>query len=139
MNKNLPERIMGDIYWTFAKDVQYPNVASFVEDVRKYYDALSQDEYYDFDQVVLNIPTVQIQYLYNEFDEEEDDYVEIEPIVTFQSANKKHFTAGELLFNIHNEVASKMADTPAHFFEGFLLYEESADKAVPLYFLTCGS
>ncbi|WP_299249324.1 hypothetical protein [uncultured Cytophaga sp.] len=139
MNKNLPERMMRNIYWSFAENEQYATVADFVKAVNKYYDDLSVEDYVDFDKVVLDIPTVQIQYLYNEFDEEEEDYNEIEPMIVFHAKNKKHFTAGELLFNIHNEVVSKMIDTPAHFFEGFLLYKESADKEVPLYFMTCGS
>jgi hypothetical protein len=139
MNKNYPDKIMGNVYWSFIGHEPYYTDVSFEKSVAEYYNKLNIDEAWDSKEIVLNVATVQIQYLYMEYDKEENDFVEVEPMITLKAKNGKYFTALELLYNTHNEVLKNINDTPAHFFEGFMLYEESADKEVPLYFLICGS
>lgn len=139
MNNNYPEKTMQDIYWSFLGDEPYYTHLSFDKAVKEYYNKLNIDEIWDSNEIIFNFPKVQIQYLYMEFDKEENDFIEIEPIITLTAKNGKYFSGLELLFNMHNEVIKNMQNTPAHFFEGLMLYEESADKEVPLYFLICGS
>ena len=130
---------MQDVYWSFIGEEPFYTVLSFEKAVKEYYNKLNIDEIWNSKEIIFNFSKVQIQYLYMEFDKEENDFIEIEPIITLTAENGKYFSALELLFNINNEVIKNMQNTPAHFFEGLFLYEESADQEIPLYFLICGS
>jgi hypothetical protein len=136
---NYPEKIMGNVYWSFTGTEPFYTLKSFVREVKDYYNQLDIEELWDADEIVLEVPIVQIQYLYMEYDKVENDFIEIEPIITLKARNGSAFTSGELLYSIHNEVIKNFANTTAIYFEGFQLWEESQDKEVPLYFLMCGS
>ena len=86
-------------------------------------------------QIVLESSKVRIQYMH--WDENEQD--QVEPQFEIWADNGESFTALELLYKIHNEVASKLADEDAHFFEGLKLYDEGDDSDTPLYFLRQGN
>jgi len=134
-----PEKFMTNVYWSFSDTEQYYTLTAFNAAVYNYYQEVNVDSDWEPNQLVLNVPFVQIQYLYMEYDNFENDYIEVEPIITLEADNGENFTAGELLYKVHNTVSENITNTSAHFFEGFILYEESKDKEVPLYFLICGS
>jgi len=64
---------------------------------------------------------------------------QIEPVVEFSSDDGKAFTAGELLFKIHNAVVDQLREINHHFFEGLGLHSHQTAGKPPLYVLNQGS
>jgi hypothetical protein len=89
------------------------------------------------DETVLAFPRLTVQYFYR--DDEEND--EIEEDFDLTADNNTGFTAGELLFKIHNQVIENLESEDHHFFEGLTLWEEETgdDTGAPRYLLNQGS
>ena len=125
-----PEEIMSNICWGFYGG-KYDSREKFIQSVSEYNKDLNKEWFPD--ETVLNCKNVSVQYSY--WDEEEDD--EIEEDFELVADNTSGFTAGELLFKIHNQVVDKLEDEDHHFFEGLTLWE--GNPQMPLYFLNQGS
>ena len=63
----------------------------------------------------------------------------MEPVVTLTADDGASFTAGELLFKLHNAVVEHLRENDHHFFEGLTLTGWDQDGKVPVYQLGQGS
>ena len=99
--------------------------------VQEYHEELDADGWQP-EEVVLACKEVTVQYAYwEEEDETEEDFR--------LTADGDGFTAGELLFKIHNRVVGHLENEDHHFFEGLSLYKDAAPENRPFYFLGLGS
>jgi len=121
---------MGRVYWRFRGD-PYADLASFNEAVHRYYVACSF-EGWDPDEVVLRCPLIRVMYMCWKRGRQ------IEPIVEL-SADGESFTAGELLFKIHNAVVEHLRGMDHVYFEGLSLHTTKNPNQPPLYGLMQGS
>lgn len=127
-----PKEIMKDVCWAFYGG-QYNIVEEFVKAVQEYHRGLDADGWQP-DEVVLECKVVTVQYAY--WNEEENDETEEDFKLT---ADGNGFTAGELLYKIHNRVVEHLEEEDRHFFEGLSLYGDAAPEDTPFYFLDLGS
>lgn len=128
-----PQEIMSNVYWGFYGG-KYQTLEAFVEQVKLYNEDFGID--WNPDEIVFEKKTLSVQYSY--WDEKTDEEVEEDFDL---HADKGAFTAGELLFKIHNQVVEKLEDDDHHFFEGLTLWEGEnyGNPRAPLYFLNQGS
>lgn len=130
-----PKEIMHDVYWGFYGE-RYSSFDEFVAAVTKYHTDL--DKIWNSDEIVLNCKEVTVLFTYWSSKKEED----IEEDFVLR-ADDDYFTAGELLFKIHNHVVEKLGNDDRHFFEGLILFEDSKNVntglSVPYYILNQGS
>lgn len=127
-----PQEIMTDVRWAFYGG-QYDTIEEFMKAVQEYHEELDADGWQP-EEVVLACKEVTVQYAY--WDEEEEDETEEDFRLT---ADGDGFTAGELLFKIHNRVVGDLENEDHHFFEGLSLYKDAAPENRPFYFLGLGS
>lgn len=127
-----PQEIMTDVRWAFYGG-QYDTIEEFMKAVQEYHEELDADGWQP-KEVVLACKEVTVQYAY--WDEDEEDETEEDFRLT---ADGDGFTAGELLFKIHNRVVGHLENEDHHFFEGLSLYEDAAPENSPFYFLELGS
>lgn len=127
-----PQEIMKDVRWAFYGG-QYDTIGEFVNAVQEYHEELDADGWQP-EEVVLTCKEVTVQYAY--WDEDEEDETEEDFRLT---ADGDGFTAGELLFKIHNRVVGHLENEDHHFFEGLSLYKDAAPENRPFYFLGLGS
>jgi hypothetical protein len=129
-----PKILMTDVSWGFYGG-KYESQAKFIREVISYNKDLENE--WSPDETVLANTNVTIQYFY--WDDKEDD--DVEEDFNLVADTKIGFTAGELLYKIHNQVVDKLEDADHHFFEGLTLWEgENYSKPnAPLYFLNQGS
>ena len=129
-----PQELMSNIYWGFYGG-KYESREKFIQSVNEYNKGFNNAWFPD--ETVLACTSVSIQYSYwNEQDEDE-----IEEDFELFADNKSGFTAGDLLYKIHNKVVDRLEDEDHHFFEGLTLWEGENynNPDVPLYFLNQGS
>ena len=126
MSNNFPQSLMKDVYWSFGGKVYHSQV-EFDEKVRHYQLDIKEKDDWHPAKIVLSCATINVIY---EFWEEED---EVEKVVEISATNGEFFTAGELLFKIHNLVTEDLSEMDHKFFEGL-----SLDKP-PTYWLSLGS
>lgn len=149
---------LSDTLWSFSDDT-YPDYESFNKKVIDYHKAIREsDESWKPNEVVLDVPTVEIQYMVwlespdpildNEvlieddedvFEDDEDDEEmhQVELVATFHADNGKNFTSIELLYKMHHQLANKYLGDH-HFFEGIDRLSNDNNK-IPLYYISCGS
>lgn len=127
-----PKEIMEEVRWAFYGG-QYDTVGEFVKAVQEYHEELDADGWQP-EEVALECKEVTVQYSY--WDEKEEDETEEDFRLT---ADGDSFTAGELLFKIHNRVVGHLEEEDHHFFEGLSLYKDAAPENTPFYFLELGS
>ena len=129
-----PEELMTDIYWGFYGG-KYPSREKFIQAVIDYNKDFNKE--WVPNETVLAYANITIQYSY--WDDDEED--ETEEDFNLVADNKSDFTAGELLFKIHNQVVDKLENEDHHFFEGLMLWEGEnySNPNTPLYFLNQGS
>ncbi|MCC6123737.1 MAG: hypothetical protein IT426_02140 [Pirellulales bacterium] len=127
-----PKPLMVNILWCFSGS-PFNDRVSFDEAVRKFQIKIrkGEDEWQP-EQIVLRYPRIRIQYMCWQGDDQ------IEPILELVSDNGEYFTAGELLFKIHNAVVDQLSQIDHKFFEGLSL-DERGSVQVPLYQLGQGS
>jgi len=125
-----PNQLMSEVYWGFYGG-RYECMEKFIREVTDYNKELNKEWYPN--QTILNCPKVTIQYSYwnneNENVEEKDFDLEAD--------NQSSFTAGELLFKIHNHVVDKLEEEDFRFFEGLTLWKRKRKtlSSTPLYFI----
>jgi hypothetical protein len=110
-----PKELMSGIYWGFLGG-KYKSSNEFVLAVTEYNHELGGTKWNSCEKV-LSSKNVFIQYSYWDYDAED----EIEDVFDLEADSKTGFTAGELLYKVHNQVVDKLESETHHFFEGFLL------------------
>jgi hypothetical protein len=127
-NQLYPRELLGEVVWSFVGE-PFASRAAFVEAVREYQLEILQQDTWRPDAVVLRCPRVRVQHEYGD----EPDYERAE----LTADDGVAFTAGELLFKIHNAFVGQLGDH--HFFEGLSLSEETGAARVPVYDVDLGS
>jgi len=128
-----PKELMSSIYWGFYGG-KYKSLKEFNNAVDEYNNEF--DVKWNPNEIVLATSHVTIQYSYWDYEFEE----EIEVFFDLTADNTVSFTAGELLFKVHNQVVDNLENGPHHLFEGFLLGKRNYHKknAKPFYFINQG-
>ena len=125
-----PKELMSGVYWGFFGG-KYKSLKEFIQAVTEYNHELGIK--WNANETVLTASHVTILYSYWDYDTED----EIEEVFDLTADHKTGFTAGELLFKVHNQVVDKLESELHHFFEGFLLrkrgYYTNLNK--PFYFI----
>ena len=117
-----PKELMTGVYWRFWGG-KYNSQEEFVQNVTNYNQDLGKKRW-NSDKTILSSPKVSILYSYWDFDIEE----EIEEVFELEANNETGFTAGELLYKVHNQVVDKLETELHQSFEGFLLGENEAHQ-----------
>lgn len=149
---------LNNIAWSFTEEY-YSDKEKFNKEVIEYQDDISDKNNWVPDEIVFDVPELQIQYmawiyepgdlLENEtlidedkdvFDEEPDedeDGYQVEIIAKLKADNGKNFTALEFLLKTHNQQANKELGDHV-FFEG-TDEEPVIVDGLPTYYIACGS
>ncbi len=149
---------LNNIAWSFTEEY-YSDKEKFNKEVVEYQDDISDKNNWIPDEIVFDVPELQIQYmawiyesgdlLENEtlidedkdvFDEEPDedeDGYQVEIIAKLKADNGKNFTALEFLMKAHNQQANKELGDHV-FFEG-TDEELVIVDGLPTYYIACGS
>ncbi len=128
---SLPERLMKKVYWSFIGD-QFGDRAEFDRRVNQYQMDIAGSPWLP-EEAVLHSPRIRVTYMCWQGDEQ------IEPVVEFASDNGDSFTAGELLYKLHNATVEQLREIDHHFFEGLDLHSSQQTGQTPLYVLRQGS
>ena len=127
------KELMSEVYWGFYTS-KYNSFEKFIQEVIEYNKELGRN--WVPNEIVLNCLEVTIQYSHTDTDEVNVNETNFDLVAD----NETGFTAGELLFKIHNQVVDKLKDENHQFFEGLVLLETdngmNPDK--PHYFIKQG-
>lgn len=132
INYDLPSEVMSEVAWSFTGDV-YSGREKFDQKVRKYQADIAGNAEWQPDQVVLPVANARIVYTCSEGDDD------IEKMVDLNSDDGKAFTAGELLYKLHNAVVRQLSAVDRHFFEGLSLNSRPIAYEPPVYVMYLGS
>jgi hypothetical protein len=130
--KDLPERVLSRVYWSF-RGGPFADRPTFNEEVRQYQIDIAEEDTWSPDEIVIPCPQIRVVYVYWRGEEQLDGMV---PLV---SDDGEGFSAGELLFKLHNAVVGPLAGDNHCFFEGLTLHSHQAEGKPPLYVLMQGS
>jgi hypothetical protein len=140
MDDPLPNYVLCDTLWDFLDQDVYSSRALFEEAVRQYHLQIQKhapdihpEECWQPNAVVLRSPRVLIRYL-SDSGIDEELWHEVELL----SDNDKWFTAGELLFKLHNAAIAILRHNAHRWFEGLEL-SAITKEGVPRYSLRLGS
>jgi len=128
----LARHAMRGVCWSFIGS-PFPTRAAFEAEARQYQIDITGEDSWRPDEVVIPAPRVAVQYMCWEGEEQ------VEPVVEFVADDGRAFTAGEVLFKLHNALVERLRDINHHFFEGLMLSASVATGGVPLYHLVQGS
>ncbi|WP_035906810.1 hypothetical protein, partial [Fusobacterium necrophorum] len=94
------QEIMANVYWGFYGG-KYHTLEAFVSQVKRYNEDFGID--WNPDEIVFEAEALTVQFVHwdKETGEETEEDFDLH-------ADKKAFTAGELLFKIHNHVVEKL-------------------------------
>src|SRR5262245_47554002 len=109
----LPKRLMENIYWSFSGNA-FADRPAFEQAVEAYQHQIAGSSAWRPDATVLPVPQVRVVYEGVENDNE------VEPVVVLSADDGVAFTAGELLFKLHNIVVPHLRESDHHFFEGLV-------------------
>jgi hypothetical protein len=124
-----PDDVMADVAWTFTGQ-PFRTQAEFESALKEYQADIKDDTSWDPSELVLLAPRVVVRH------EEGEDEEDCE--VTLNANDGKVFSAGELLFKVHNAFVNQLDGLDHHFFEGFSL-EADESKKFPVYVISMGS
>ncbi len=125
--------VMQDVCWSFS-GAKFADRATFESELIQYQKDIQQIDAWDPSELVVHVPQIRVQYMCWQ------DEDQIEPIITLSSENGISFSAGELMFALHNAVVEQLDEIDHHFFEGLLLAKnKEEDGKLPLYILQQGS
>jgi hypothetical protein len=140
MDDPLPDLVLADTLWDFFRQEEYASQAAFEAAVHRYHLELQEgspeivpEEHWQPRAVVLRVPCVII-----EFEAEATDGAADVCEVTLTSNDGRSFTAGELLFKLHNAAVARLRNNHHRWFEGFELSAITEDN-VPVFALRLGS
>ena len=125
-----PKQIMLETYWGFYGG-KYNSREEFIREVIDYNKDLGKK--WRPNETVLDCQNITIQYSYWNNKEkivQEQDF-------NLMADNPSGFTAGELLYKIHNQVVDQLEKEDYRFFEGLTLWKEknNDERSTPLYFI----
>jgi len=132
-----PKELLRNIYWSFNYG-PVENRQKFEEAVKTYHYKVSGQEFpFDLNEEILPFAKVVIQYM--KYDEEEEDWDE--PQILLEAENGKSFTAGELLYKIHQTAGKALEGDDNVYFEGisFATDQDPDFPGIPVYFLDTGT
>jgi hypothetical protein len=128
---SLPRTLLESVSWTF-RGRAYSDRKEFEAAVHKLQNP-ARGGVWRPDEIVLRVGRVRISpdvawYLTEEH-----------PIAELVADNGVAFTAGELLFKVHNTFVAQLDRMDHKYFEGFTLADQQQDEEPPLYDLDLGS
>jgi|GEM_PF-5460696 len=129
--------ILHNIFWNLSND-KFQSQTDFEKALKNYNEEISHQFFaIDLSETIINFPKIVIQY--SSWDKKRDE--EVEKDFSLQADNGQFFTAGELLYKVHNKICKAMQEIDNHFFEGFELWveENNNSKNIPRCFLLQGS
>ena len=130
-----PATAMVAVLWSFHGGEEMTDRAEFNRRVREYHVRVQDEDTWEPDEVALPIPRVRIAWFGVEpGDDEYTDYVS-----ELSADDGAQFTAGELLFKLHNLAAPRLAEADHVYFEGLFLTDAPLEDGVPLYEMMQGS
>jgi hypothetical protein len=129
---DLPERVMGEVLWSF-NSAPFADRAAFDARVRQYQIMIRKEDTWQPGRVVLPCGRIRLGYTCRQGGEQ------VFPVVELTSDDGTSFTAGELLFKVHNAVVEQVREIDHRYFEGLSLTGRPAPGEVPLYHLLQGS
>ncbi|NHZ81965.1 hypothetical protein F2P44_22195 [Massilia sp. CCM 8695] len=127
-----PKTLMRDCCWSFSGSI-FTDRKVFEAEFEAYQKDIRGIASWDPGHLELQAPQIRVQYECWEGDDQ------IEPIVTLSAADGVAFSAGELMFLLHNAVVEQLDDIDHHFFEFLTLASQQENGTPPLYRLDCGS
>jgi uncharacterized protein (TIGR02996 family) len=129
-----PQRLLDGIYWSFIGE-PFATRADFDAAVGQSQVAIIEENNWNSGEIVLAHPRVWVRYMCWESGEQRY------PVLDLTSDNGEFFTAGELLFKIHNAVVRQLRKIDHHFFEGLVREQgkESVGDEPPRYRMRQGS
>jgi hypothetical protein len=140
MCEPFPDYLLCDTLWDFKGQDTYSSQAAFEVAVLRHHQEAGEwapdirpEEHWQPAAVILESPRVIVRYFYDSIGEEQI-WQEVELV----SDNGESFTAGELLYKLHNAAIRHMSCSGHHWFEGFEL-ETATESRVPVYSLRLGS
>jgi hypothetical protein len=142
-----PRELLGDIGWSFL-DPPFASQTAFIDAVRQYEREVQVDgegeSTWRPDEVVLHAHRVRITCEYWDDPEElinrvmfDDETGDLQTDLT--ADGPEGFTAGELLFKVHNAFTRYLSEGDHHFFEGLARVKGANPNAVPVYEVHTGS
>jgi hypothetical protein len=114
MGEDFPKNLLRDIYWAFGGD-RFESQTEFNRAIRQYQIDIKKKDDWRPEEIVLRAAGIALIYEFWEGDDEVTKAVEV------RADNDEFFTAGELLFKIHNLVTENLKGMDRHFFEGLSL------------------
>ena len=126
-----PDELLWEVSWTFRGHV-FADRAAFDAAVTEFQSADSSDVWRP-NEVVLHAHRVRVS------PDVHWHLTDDHPTAEFAADNGSSFTAGELLFKVHNRFVSELQQMDHKYFEGLTLDEDSDPGETPLYGLDLGS
>ncbi len=128
----LPKQVLRGVHWSFIGK-PFADREAFDQAVRQYQIDIGGKDTWRPEEVVIPYPHIRVAYMCWQADEQ------IEPVIELASDADASFTAGEILFKLHNAVVEQLREIDHHFFEGLGLDSHQAAGESPLYVLDQGS
>ncbi len=135
--KHYPRELLGEVLWSFTAP-SFRSRARFQRAVRAYNRRLIKGFNWNPDEIVLPCPRVRVRPdFWDDFDPAEEERF----IAELTADGPSGFTAGELLFKVHNAFLRRWQEHAGDytFYEGFHLVRAPAGGAAPLYDIAVGS
>jgi hypothetical protein len=123
-NQNLPENLLYDVEWSFNRPM-FDDRKSFDQAVAQRQKELGNPVAWRPNEIILTVPTIRIECL-----------LAIVAPFELTSDNREHFTAGELLYKLHNALVKTLAKADHKYFEGLTM---RTPGETPTYRLHLGS
>jgi hypothetical protein len=132
-----PRELLDDLLWCFCRPT-FRSPARFEAAVRRYHRQMGWEYNWRPGEVVLPCPRVRVRPVFgDDYDPEE----EARFIAELTADGKLGFTAGELLFKVHNLFLRRWEEDAGDYiyFEGLRLARKPAGDSPPLYDIDVGS
>ena len=125
----LPPTLLQGVAWVF-RGPAFADRAAFEAAVAEFQDPEWPSDWRPA-EVILSASRVRV--------EPDADWYDGEPVAGLAADDGRAFTAGELLFKVHNAFVAGLRRTNHQFFEGFTLSADPVAGEPPLYTLELGS
>lgn len=126
----LPDTVLEDVGWSFIGGVK-SDFESFCHSVHQ--DQLEIEGNDNWDPAVIVLPVQRVSIMYKPHPFEDDN------VANLAAQAERGFSAGELLFKLHNAVVEDLEDRDHHFFEGLTLNSRPVVQVPAVYIMRLGS
>jgi hypothetical protein len=133
-DEEFPTTALVAAVWSFFEGRPFDDPAEFNRRVHAYHARVEDEDTWDPDEAV---PLSRLRVKF--FGVESPDDEEYEDFVVELESDGAHFTAGELLFKLHNAVAPRLEGVDHCYFEGLYLTDDPPVDGVPMYEMMQGS